>query len=109
MARRYEQKARAESQDKTKQRIVEATIHLHETLGPARTTITAIAEQAGGGRLTVYRHFPQEADLFAACRNTYWERTPAPEPRRWGDIPDAPQRLRVALEQTSSYHRQTAL
>ena len=109
MARRYEQKARAESQEKTKQRIVEAAIHLHETLGPARTTITAIAEQAGVGRLTVYRHFPQESDLFAACSSAYWERNPAPDPRRWRNIPDAAQRLRVALEETYSYHRQTAL
>ncbi len=57
MTRTYQLKRRAHQQDETRQRIVEAAVHLHETLGPARTSITAIAEQAGVERLTVYRHF----------------------------------------------------
>jgi AcrR family transcriptional regulator len=108
MARHYELKARAESQAQTRQRIVEAAMHLHETLGPAQTTVTAIAEQAGVGRLTVYRHFPQDADLYAACSGTYWERNPAPDPNRWRDIGEPSERLQTALEETYAYHRRTA-
>jgi AcrR family transcriptional regulator len=108
VSRRYQLKARADSQAQTRQRIVEAAIHLHETMGPARTAITAIAEQAGVGRLTVYRHFPQESDLFAACSGAYWERNPAPDPSRWSAIADPYERLRAALEESYAYHRRTA-
>ena len=54
MARKYEMKRRAERQEETRQRITEATVELHEALGPAKTTISAIAEKAGVQRLTVY-------------------------------------------------------
>ncbi|MBO0830374.1 MAG: TetR family transcriptional regulator [Actinobacteria bacterium] len=108
MARRYELKARAEAQARTRQQIVDAAIHLHQTLGPARTTVTAIAEHAGVGRLTVYRHFPQEADLYAACSSTYWERHPLPDPEPWRAIADPAQRLRAALADSYAYHRRTA-
>jgi AcrR family transcriptional regulator len=108
VSRRYQLKARADSQAETRQRIVEAAIHLHETLGPARTTITAIAEHAGVGRLTVYRHFPEETDLFAACSGAYWACNPAPDPGRWSAIADPYERLRTALEESYAYHRQTA-
>ena len=40
--RKYELKKRAERQDETRQRIVEATVALHEELGPAQTSISAI-------------------------------------------------------------------
>ena len=64
MPRKYELKERARRQAETRQRIVEAAVDLHGTLGPARTTISAIAERAGVQRLTVYRHFPDELSLF---------------------------------------------
>jgi len=72
MAREYKLKRRAESQDETRQRIVEATIALHQTVGPAATTISDIAERAGVGRVTVYRHFPDEPTLSpaAACTSS---------------------------------------
>lgn len=108
MSRRYQLKARAETQAETRQRIVDAAIHLHETVGPARTTITAIAERAGVGRLSVYRHFPQDADLLAACSSAYWERNPAPDPQPWRQITDPVERLRVALTESYAYHRRTA-
>jgi AcrR family transcriptional regulator len=107
VGRRYELKARAEAQEQTRRRIVEATIQLHESLGPARTTVTAIAERAGVGRLTVYRHFPEDADLFNACSHLYWERNPAPDPELWQSVLDPVQRLKVALRETYRYHRQT--
>lgn len=107
VARPYELKARAEAQARTRQRIVDAAIHLHQTVGPARTTVTAIAEHAGVGRLTVYRHFPAEADLYTACSRTYWERNPLPDPGPWKGIADPAQRLRAALTDSYDYHRRT--
>src|SRR5215471_19726118 len=69
--RPYRMRRRAEQVDQTRQRIVAATVQLHGTLGPAATTIAAIAEAAGVTRLTVYRHFPDDAALFGAC-SAHW-------------------------------------
>ena len=74
---------RAEQADQTRQRIVEAAVHLHGTVGPAATTIAGIAEQAGVTRLTVYRHFPDEVALYLACTCTGCPQVP-PRPRRLG-------------------------
>ena len=105
MAREYKLKRRAESQDETRQRIVEATIALHQTVGPAATTISDIAERAGVGRVTVYRHFPDEPTLARACSGLYFERHPAPDPDRWRAIPEPTERLRTGLRETYAYHR----
>lgn len=77
--RAYELKARAESQQQTRRRIVEATAGLHEEVGPARTTIAEIARRAGVQRLTVYKHFPGEAELFGACSAHYIAAHPFPD------------------------------
>ena len=69
--RKYELKKRADEMAKTHLRITEAAIELHGTVGPARTTLSAVAERAGVERRTLYRHFPTEADLFAACSTHY--------------------------------------
>ena len=89
MARKYEQKARAAGQEETKRRITEATVELHRTVGPARTTISAIAEKAGVQRLTVYRHFPDERDLLAACSAHWLGADPPPDITTWTDTPAA--------------------
>jgi AcrR family transcriptional regulator len=107
MARTYELKRRAEQQDETRQRIVDATIELHQTIGPARTTFAQIAERAGVGRVTVYRHFPDEPSLSRACSGHYYAQHPAPEPERWREIANPLERLRVALRETYAYHRLT--
>jgi AcrR family transcriptional regulator len=107
MPREYKLKRRAERQDETRQRIVEAAIDLHQTIGPKATTITEIAERAGVGRVTVYRHFPDELTLARACSGQYLERNPPPDPERWRTIADAEQRLRTALRETYAYHRAT--
>jgi AcrR family transcriptional regulator len=107
MSRQYRLKARAERQDETRQRIVEAAIQLHQTLGPASTTVSEIAERAGVGRVTVYRHFPDEATLARACSGLYFERNPPPDLERWRDIADPVERLRTALTETYAYHRAT--
>jgi AcrR family transcriptional regulator len=105
MARKYELKRRAEQQEETRQRIVEATVALHTSIGPARTTISAIAERAGVERLTVYRHFPDERSLFAACSAHYRAINPLPDPTLWSGDADPDARLRTALAEVYAYYR----
>ncbi len=107
MTRPYQLKRRAASQIRTRQRIVEAAIELHQTIGPAATTVSEIAERADVGRVTVYRHFPDETSLSRACSGLYFERHPVPEPERWRQIADPEQRLRTGLHETYAYHRTT--
>jgi len=107
MDRRYELKRRAEHQQETRARIVEAAIELHQTLGPRATTISDIAKRAGVGRVTVYRHFPDELALGLACSGLYNQRNPPPDPERWRAIADPVERLRTALSETYAYHRAT--
>jgi AcrR family transcriptional regulator len=95
---------RAESVDATRQRIVEAAIELHTTVGPGRTTISALAETAGVTRVTVYRHFADEDELFAACRNHWIELHPPPDLRRWAGVP-APERVRPVLGELYGWYR----
>lgn len=97
MARRYELKRRAERQAETRRRIVEAAIDLHTTVGPARTTLSAIAAKAGVQRHTLYAHFPEERDVFWACSGQYMERNPPPDPEPWRAVRDPWRRLEVAL------------
>jgi len=105
MTRKYELKQRAQSQAETRQRIVEATVALHTSLGPARTTISAIAERAGVQRLTVYRHFPDERSLFRACTSHSWAENPLPDPSAWAGVDDPEERLRVGLGEIYAFFR----
>ncbi len=107
MVRKYELKERAESVAETRKRIVEATVELHEKIGPARTTISAIADRASVQRLTVYRHFPDERSLFQACSGHWSARNPLPDPRRWSSIHDPEERLRAALNDLYAFFRST--
>jgi AcrR family transcriptional regulator len=107
MTRPYQLKRRAERQDETRQRIIEAAIELHQTIGPARTTISEIAERAQVGRVTVYRHFPDEATLSRACSGQYFQRHPIPDPDRWRKIADRAERLQTGLRETYAYHAAT--
>ena len=107
MTRPYQLKRRAERQDRTRQRIVEAAIELHQSKGIAATSMRDIAERAKVGTVTVYRHFADEAALVGACSGTYFERHPFPDPDSWRGIKDAQERLRRGLRDTYAYHRQT--
>lgn len=95
--RNYTMRKRADSQEQTRRRIVEATVELHGTLGPKNTSISSVARKAGVRRLTVYRHFPDEAALFAACSSLWLSQHPPPDPHAWGNIGESSGRTRAAL------------
>lgn len=103
-SRRYTLRRRAESQEATRLRIVEAAVSLHRSEGPARTSISAIAELAGVQRHTVYRHFPQETALFRACAAHFLAGHPPPNPTDWAQIEDPGERLRRGLGELYSYY-----
>src|SRR5579883_783860 len=107
MARKYQLRRRAQRQEETRQRIIEAAVYLHQTVGGAKATISAIAELAGVERLTVYRHFPDERSLVTACVGHYQAANPPPDPGPWQSVEDAEQRLRRALSEIYAYHRRT--
>jgi AcrR family transcriptional regulator len=103
--RKYQQKRRAERQGETRRRIVEAMVALHREVGPARTTISAIAERAGVERLTVYRHFASETEMYEACSAHFTAEVGAPDPAAWADADEPSERLRAALRSFYAYYR----
>jgi AcrR family transcriptional regulator len=105
--RPYRKKRRAELEAQTQLRITESAVALHGTLGPSRTSMSAIAEHAGVRRSTLYRHFPDEAAVFAACSAHWREANPAPDLSAWAEIEDPDRRLRAALEELYAYYRRT--
>jgi AcrR family transcriptional regulator len=105
--RKYEKKRRAELEEGTRRRITESAMELHGTVGPSRTSISAVAERAGVRRSTVYRHFPDEATLFAACSSHWAHANPLPDLARWETLHDTDERLRVALEELYAFYRRT--
>jgi AcrR family transcriptional regulator len=105
--RQYRMKRRAEQEAETRQRITESAVALHGSLGPAQTSVSAIADRAGVQRSTVYRHFPDEEALFGACSQHWAERNPPPNIGRWAEIGDPEERLSVALEELYGYYRRT--
>lgn len=105
--RPYRLRSRAESQDRTRQKIVEAAIELHQVKGIAATSMNDVAERAAVGKVTVYRHFPNAAALLGACSGQYFERHPFPDPETWRATQDPLARLRRGLAETYAYHRET--
>lgn len=106
--RPYRMRKRSEAQAGTRQRIVEAAMHLHEEVGPRATTISAIADRAGVQRLTVYRHFPDETAVFQACTQHWLALHPPPDPATWADVEDPVARVRAAIAAFHAYYRATA-
>ncbi|WEX10743.1 TetR/AcrR family transcriptional regulator [Chelativorans sp. AA-79] len=98
---------RAKAQEETRQRIVEATMHLHEEIGARATTISAIAEKAGVQRLTVYRHFPDETAVFQACTSHWLSLNPPPDPASWGSFDDPRRRFDAAVTAFYAYYAST--
>ena len=105
LPRKYPKKRRAEQEAETRQRIVEAMVALHREMGPARTTISAIAERAGVERLTVYRHFADESAMFQACSAHFATEVPGPDPAAWAGMAEPAERLRAALLAFYNYYR----
>jgi AcrR family transcriptional regulator len=103
--RPYKMKRRAEQEAQTRQRITESAVELHGSLGPARTSMKAVAEKAGVPRSTVYRHFPDEEALFGACSSHWATENPPPDVSRWERIDSPDERLRTALEELYAYYR----
>ena len=106
--RKYEQRKRADSVAETRRRITQAAVELHGTVGPARTTMSAVAKRAGVQRQTLYRHFPSEDVLFHACSAMFWEHAPPPEAAAWRSIADPGERLAVGLEEAYRYYERAA-
>ena len=105
--RPYRMKRRAELEEETRRRITESAVALHERVGPARTSISAIAERAGVRRSTVYRHFPDEEALFAACSSHWRAANPPPDPQSWAAIEDPGARTEAALRELYAFYRRT--
>jgi AcrR family transcriptional regulator len=102
---KYELKKRAERQEETRLRIARAALELHESVGPALTTRSAIAERAGVGRPTVYAHFPDDLSLGLACSSLGLTENPLPDTGPWEEISDPEKRLRTALGELYGYFR----
>lgn len=103
--RAYRKSKRAEDEDRTRARIVDAAEALHGSLGPSRTSISAVAEQAGVTRATVYRHFPDDESLFLACSRQWLGRQPVPDPSTWTSYDEPTARLHTALTDIYRYYR----
>jgi AcrR family transcriptional regulator len=105
--RRYRKRLRAEQERRTREAITAAAVKLHGTVGPARTTVSGIAAEAGVQRATVYRHFPDEESLFDACTGHYLALHPPPDPSGWAEIVDPHVRLRQALTELYQWWEET--
>jgi AcrR family transcriptional regulator len=105
--RPYRMTRRAELEQQTRRRITESAVALHEEVGPAQTSISAVAERAGVRRSTVYRHFPDEEALFAACSSHWRAANPPPAPGSWSSIEDPGERTRTALRELYAFYGRT--
>ena len=108
MTRTYTLRRRAEQQAETRQRIVEAAVELHGSIGPALTTVSMVAERAGVQRHTLYAHFPNERDLFLACSGLALSQDPLPDAEGWRTIKDGPERLRTGLRAVYGWYDRNA-
>ena len=103
--RTYQKAKRAEDEWRTRERIVDAAEYLHGSIGPARTTVTAVADRAGVTRATVYRHVANEESLFLACSRQWLLRQQLPQSDAWGLIEDPIERLRTGLGDVYGFYR----
>lgn len=105
--RKYKMTRRAQEQERTRQKIVAATMALHGSVGPKATTISAVAEKAGVQRLTVYRHFPDEESLFLACSTQWLSENAPPNISDWADQRNPQKRTAHALLSLYGYFGET--
>jgi len=107
-SRPYRMRRRAEQVVQTRERITEAAVRLHTTVGPAHASIAAIAGEAGVTRLTVYRHFADLDALFEACTAHWYARNPRPDAAAWPLIADLEERARRAFGDLYGWYRDHA-
>ena len=108
--RKYRMQRRAETVGSTREKIVEATLALHLEKGVAATSHSDIAERAGVGPATVYRHFPTLGALVNACAERVREivQPPVPEeaPAVFAGLTTRAERLeRLVAELDALYQR----
>lgn len=106
--RAYVKRKRARDEEQTRVRIAQAAVDLHGSVGPAFTTISAVADRAGVRRATVYRHFPDENALFAACSSLWLSENPLPDIEPLREVPDGSARLVAGLDLLYGYYRPNA-
>lgn len=113
MARRYRMGRRAEAQNRTIDKIVQATMELHDEKGVAPTTFADIAGRAGVGQATVSRHFPSLGHLVRACGQHVWQemRPPLPEQAAqvFAGLHGSERRLTRLVEEVDSFYARGAL
>jgi AcrR family transcriptional regulator len=76
-------------------------------VGSVRTSISAIAERAGVRRSTVYRHFPDDDTLFAACSSHWRAANPPPDAAAWTEVTDPAERTEQALRELYAFYGRT--
>ena len=106
--RKYQLRKRAEGLDATRESIIGATAALHYEQGVAATSYIQIAERAGVGPATVYRHFPTLGSLVNACGAHVAEVTqpPVPEnaPTVFAGLTERGQRLERLVAELDAYY-----
>lgn len=105
--RAYTLGRRADAKEKTRRKIIEAAVYLHEEVGPRATTVSALARRAGVQRLTVYRHFENDEELYNACSALWFDRNPPPAPSSWADAKDGRTACRAAVSAFYAYYTRT--
>ncbi len=104
--RKYELKARAESQQRTRERIAAAASELHEEVGVGKTTVADIARRAGVQRLTVYNHFADLGELLPACSAHWLSQRPPPDLEPALALADPRERVARALLELYVWYRE---
>ena len=106
-ARSYRMSRRASQVDETRLRITEAAVRLHTTVGPSETSFAAVAQAAGVTRLTLYRHFADRDELFAACMGHWRAQHPAPDVDAWRGPRSIEGRVRRAIGELYAWYTRT--
>jgi AcrR family transcriptional regulator len=111
--RKYRMTDRAKAQAETRERIVIATMQLHDEQGVAATSFVDVANRAGIGAATVYRHFPTLGSLVMACGAHVWREMDPPVPDRasesFNGISGTEARLQRLVEEVDRFYRRGAL
>lgn len=93
MPRKYSMESRTAAVSETRQRIIDATVQLHDEQGISGTSMQDIADRAGVALATVYRHFPTVDDLVPACGGRTLELNPPPTPAVFDELESGEERV----------------